>query len=300
MSVQDCSAYVPRHASTSHFTKIRGVSYHFREWGRHGAPPLLLLHGIRDSSVSFQFLVDVLESEWHILAPDWRGHGLSGWTPGSYWLADFLCDLDALVSDLFAGCAVTLVGHSMGGNIASAYSGLRPKRVSRLMMLDVLGNLLDQSPVHAAEMLIRLLDAERAPETVHSHPDVAELVQRLMARSRHLEPARARFLAEANSHPLAAGGLAWRYDPTLRRSWPSLHSTEEWADCWRRIEASVLCLIASDPRRNAPTSHHDVVLERTRHFRDVTVRTVPETGHNLHQEAPEFVARALEEFARRE
>src|ERR1700732_4646075 len=98
---EGAAAYVPRRASHSRFMSIRGLPYHIREWGSAQAQPLLLLHGARDASTSFQFVVDALDDDWRIIAPDWRGHGQTGWTPGNYWLSDFLVDLDAGFDEFF-------------------------------------------------------------------------------------------------------------------------------------------------------------------------------------------------------
>ena len=47
-------------------------------------------------SASFQFVVDALRGDWHVIAPDWRGCGLTAWAPGGYWFPDYYADLDAL------------------------------------------------------------------------------------------------------------------------------------------------------------------------------------------------------------
>jgi pimeloyl-ACP methyl ester carboxylesterase len=83
----------------------------------------------------------------------------------------------------------------------------------------------------------------------------------------------------------------------MLRSWPTIHSTEEWADCWRRIEAPVLCLLASDPRQNSATLDPDAVRERARYLRQVTVRRLENTGHNIHHDAPGIVADLLGRFS---
>ena len=291
-------AYTPRRLSRSRFLSIRGLQYHVREWGPAEAPPLLLLHGARDASASFQFVVDALDDDWRIVAPDWRGHGQTDWTPGNYWLTDFLCDLDPLVDEFFTSGPAPVIGHSMGANIASLYAGIRPHRVSRLMMLDSLGNPLNRSPVRIAETLSELLDGRTAPKRPRAYVSPAAMAAQLMSKNRRLDTARAGFLAGAFARSLPDGQFSWPHDPAFRGSFPSLHSAEEWGECWRRIQASVLCLISSDPRLHAATSNPEVVRERAGYFRDITVRSIPETGHNLHHDAPAIVAQAIQGFLR--
>ena len=63
--------------SRSRFVDVRGLRLHLREWGEEGLPRLYLLHGWMDASPSFQFVVDALAHDWHVIAPDWRGFGRS-------------------------------------------------------------------------------------------------------------------------------------------------------------------------------------------------------------------------------
>lgn len=275
---------------------MRGLSYRLREWGELDAPPLLLLHGVRDSSASFQFMVDALRGDWRVTAPDWRGHGGSSWTPGSYWLADFLADLDALVPTLFGDRPTPVVGHSMGGNIASLYAALRPTQVSALVMLDALGNTLDRSPVSVEILLEEMRRAAGPPKPARSFADIEEMAARLVQADRRLRRDRAAYLAGATAIPLPGGAVTWANDPTCVRSLPTLHSTEDWGAAWRLIRAPVCCILASDPRPVSATGDPDEVRTRTAYFPAAKVLTLAETGHNLHHDAPEALARAVEDF----
>src|SRR5438105_3636134 len=108
--------------SESMFLEIRGLRYHVRRWPREGAPKIFLLHGWMDVSASFQFLADALRGEWDLYAPDWRGYGLTQWEKSdSYWFPDYIADLEQLLDQLALGPA-NLVGHSLGGNVASMYA----------------------------------------------------------------------------------------------------------------------------------------------------------------------------------
>ena len=84
-------------SSTSEFLTIRGLKSHVRLWGPADAPKLFLMHGWMDCSASFQFLVDALKREWRVIAPDWRGFGLSEWLNEPYWFPDYLADLERLL-----------------------------------------------------------------------------------------------------------------------------------------------------------------------------------------------------------
>ena len=104
------------------------------------APPLLLVHGGLDHSRSWDHLAQALRADFHVVAPDLRGHGDSDWATGSsYSLADHVYDLTGLVKS--AGFEkVTLVGHSMGGMVSLTYAGAFPEKVSRLVVLDGVTN----------------------------------------------------------------------------------------------------------------------------------------------------------------
>lgn len=265
--------------SRSRQVDVRGLSYHVREWGRPDAAPLVLLHGARDASPSFQFLVDALQGDWHVLAPDWRGHGLTGWTPGSYWQAEFVADLDALLDAVLPGGAVMLAGHSMGGNIASLYAGARPARVQRLVMLDALGDLLNRTPVKVAEILQLALGARVAGANERSYASPADLAERLMRANRRLPPVKAAFLAAAQARSMANGRFGWPHDPSFKRSLPTMHCAADWGSIWRSIAAPVLQLMSSDLRPNAPADDPMEAAHRRSFFRDLSVATAANTGH---------------------
>src|SRR5262245_53533940 len=117
--------YQPRRACCQHSVVLRGLRFQLYEWqGSH--PPLILLHGWGDSGATYQFLVDHLQCERKCLAVDLRGFGRTQWPQEGYWFPDYLADLDALLEQVSPNEAVDLVGHSMGGNIAMLYAGIRP------------------------------------------------------------------------------------------------------------------------------------------------------------------------------
>ena len=128
--------------------QLRGVTYNIRIWGDAEAPPLFLVHGMRDSSATFQFLVDSLQKNWFIIAPDLRGHGGSDRASTGYWFHDFVADLDVTLHSFADRQPVPVVGHSLGGNVATILASLFPHRFSHIVSLDGFGPLVCDLPVH--------------------------------------------------------------------------------------------------------------------------------------------------------
>ncbi len=172
--------------SESLIVPIRGLRYHIRAWGPADAPPAMLLHGWMDVSASFQFLADAMRSEWRLYAPDWRGFGLTEWTTaGSYWFPDYLADLDALLAHLSPHAPVALVGHSMGGNVACLYAGVRPERVAKLANLEGFG-LTSVQAEEVPPRYARWLDELREEPRFLDYESFAALAQRLQTQNPRL------------------------------------------------------------------------------------------------------------------
>ena len=167
---------------------VRGLRYNVRHWGPDDAPMVFFLHGWMDSSATFQFVVDGLSREWHVIAPDWRGYGDSEWCGGPYWFPDFYADLDALLARFAPHRAAQIVGHSMGASIAGSYAGVRPARVARLVMMDFLGLAPSRAEEAPERLGSWLQDLGSRPE-LRRYPDHAALAQRLrQANPRHDRP----------------------------------------------------------------------------------------------------------------
>jgi pimeloyl-ACP methyl ester carboxylesterase len=286
---------VGRTASRCESLEIRGLRYNVRRWGREDARPLLLLHGSQDSSITFQFVVDALKSDWSIAAPDWRGHGRTDWAPGRYWFHEFVADLDRLMTALFPDRPVAIVGHSLGANIGGVYAGLRPARVSQFISLDGFGPLLDAVPVDARAILEHSLAAETGREHV-AYCSVDDVAVRLTEANPRLTRERALFLAEGSTIEGADCRRRWLFDPNHRRTIPSIHAIGGWYSVWSGIEADVFWLVSSDERPHAPNNDPSIMDERAAMMKVRRRAVIPDTGHNLHHDAPEIVAASIEAF----
>jgi lipase len=110
------------------------VRLHVHEWGAADAQPLFCLHGVTSWGGRYRKLAEERLGAFHVLAPDLRGHGRSGWEPP--WnlgtnVADLIDTLDAFHVD-----RTDVVGHSWGGRLALELAARRPERVARLVLLD--------------------------------------------------------------------------------------------------------------------------------------------------------------------
>jgi len=173
---------VKRH-STSHFLPLRGHQYHVREWGnpQSSLPPVVLAHGWMDVAASWQFMVESFSDAFfqsrRILAADWRGYGLTqGPATDSFWLPDYLGDLDALLLELCPEQSIDLVGHSMGGNVVMMYAGARPDRIRRLINLEGFGmssTRPSQAPGRLGQWLDELQAFKKGELDLKPYPDAA-------------------------------------------------------------------------------------------------------------------------------
>jgi pimeloyl-ACP methyl ester carboxylesterase len=283
--------------SESIFADVRGLRYHLRCWGDPQSPRLFLLHGWMDVSASFQFLVDALRGPWRVIAPDWRGYGRSQWSGAdSYWFPDYLGDLDELLRQLSTAEPATLVGHSMGGNVACLYSGVRPDRVAKLVNLEGFG-LRGNDPAQAPARYAEWLDDLAAPPRFRDYASFADLATRLQQGNSRLERARALFLAEHWGAATPDGRVALRSDPAHKRVNPVLYRIEEAEACWRRVTAPMLWVEGADSQSlkwlRLDTAAYEA---RKRCFATLVERTIPDAGHMLHHDQPGRLASAIEEF----
>ena len=285
--------------SRSRFVSVRGLRYHLREWGEPGAPRLVLLHGWMDVSASFQFVVDALGRDWHVLAPDWRGFGLSEKGPGDcYWFPDYLGDLDAILGEASPDLPASLVGHSMGGNVALMYAGVRPARVGAVVNLEGFG-LKDSQPAQAPGRYARWLDELMSPPGARRYASVAEVAERLRRNNPRLDQPRASFLAEHWSRRTVQGDYEIVGDPAHKIVNPVLYRWPEVAACWAAIACPVLWVEATDTDAHRWAGDADEIGRRVEALKSVEVARVADAGHMLHHDQPQAVARLIEDFVGR-
>ncbi|MBI4205995.1 MAG: alpha/beta hydrolase [Betaproteobacteria bacterium] len=283
--------------SKSEFHSIRGLRYHVRTWGEpHQRPPLFLLHGWMDVSASFQFLVDCFRDDRYVIAPDWRGFGLTEWAGEGYWFPDYYADLDALL-DLYAPHApADLVGHSMGGVVACTYAGIRPERVAKVVSLEGFG-LARTTPDLAPGRYQRWLDELHEPPRFRSYQSFAEVAARLKRKNPRLTDEMAAFLAQHWAQQDPSGEVTLASDPRHKGVNPYLFRLDELLACWRRVNAPVLWVFARESKgtgylKDTP----EQLAERKGAFRNLHEVWIEDCGHMLHHDQPQRLAQVIESF----
>ncbi len=287
-------------ASRSEFLTIRGLRYHIRHWGQPGQPKLFMVHGWMDVSASFQFVVDALQKDWHVIAPDWRGFGLTENSHSeTYWFADYLGDLDAILQHYAPNQAINLLGHSLGGNVVAMYAGIRPERIARLINLEGFG-LPASDPSQAPARYRRWLD--EIPQTMEMRPYASLLgvAQRLQKTNPRLSSERAEFLAQHWAKQNAEGQWEILGDPAHKRNGPMLYQLEQVLACWQQVSAPVLWVEGADTdiwrwlgTKEQARAEFD---RRISHFRQVSCEVLADAGHMVHHDQPEKIAALLEKF----
>jgi pimeloyl-ACP methyl ester carboxylesterase len=284
-------------SSKSVFLSIRGLRYHCRCWGDAGQPKLFLLHGWMDVSASFQYLVDAFEHSWHIIAPDWRGYGLTEWSGSDcYWFPDYFADLERLLASFQPAEPVNLIGHSMGGNVAAMYAGIRPERVARLVNMEGFG-LVDSKPEAAPRRYARWLAEIEKGARLKDYASFEELADRMCAANLRLPRERALYLARHWGMANAEGRVVLRADPSHKLVNPVLYRLEEAMACWSRITAPVLWLEGADSKNAGALRMNSQDRDsRKASFARRVEQTIPDAGHMLHHDQPEAVAKIIEAF----
>lgn len=290
--------YQPRRAPVHEQTVVRGLRHHVTRWPGSGGGLVVLLHGWMDTGDTFQFLVDEMSDRHAFVAPDWRGFGRSEWPADGYWFPDYLGDLDALLELWSPDAPVTLVGHSMGGNVAALYAGVRPERVGRVVCIEGFGlprTQPGQAPGRYREWLTEL----RQDQRLATFPSLESFVHLLMRRNPRLTPVRARFIAETWTRPVDGGGVQVLGDPRHKRVNAVLYRREEAEACWQEIVAPLLYVVAAQSELMARLGADARPDTMERIVRRLESCVVEDASHMVHHERPEELAAVIEAFLAR-
>ena len=273
------------------------MKLNYFDWGNRGKPPLVLVHGGRDHARSWDWTAEELRDDWHVVAMDHRGHGDSDWvSDGNYQASDMVYDLAQLIHQLGVG-PVTIVSHSMGGNVSLRYAGIFPDMVRKIVAIEGLG----PSPKRQQEMRSKPYP-DRAREWIEKKRKASGRIPR---RYESIEAAFARmieensYLTEEQARHLTIHGVtrnedgtySWKFDPHLN-VWPVEDVADDFMhQTWSAITAPTLLLYGSESWASNPEGDG-----RLDHFANAEVIEFEKAGHWLHHDQFDRFMQTLRDF----
>ncbi|NWG72359.1 MAG: alpha/beta hydrolase [Parvularculaceae bacterium] len=277
---------------TSHRFVSQRLNLHYADWGNRDAPPLILVHGGRDHCRSWDWVAQELRKDFHVIAPDLRGHGDSDWSPdGNYASPFFIYDLAQLIHHLKLA-PVSIVAHSLGGNIAIRYAGLYPKNVRRLVAIEGLGPSpkmqAEFDKIGLAQRMRDWIDNRRAAagRTRRKYATFEEAFTRMKDENKFLTDEQARRLTEHGAVRNEDGTWSWKFDDYLRIFPAYDFPVADDHALWAAIECPTLLVYGEKSWASNPLADG-----RAAHFRNAEVKVFADAGHWVHHDRfDEFVA----------
>jgi pimeloyl-ACP methyl ester carboxylesterase len=281
----------------SRFYVSQRLRLHYVDWGNEDRPLLLLVHGGRDHARSWDAVARELRHDWHVVAPDLRGHGDSAWAVGSsYPLSDLVLDIAQLLEALDA-YPVTIIAHSLGGAISLLYAGAFPERIAKMVVIEGLGPPPEiESQIRGVPASKRMRDwvaqmqslAGRQPRR---YPSIDAAAKRMLEENS--------FLSEDQAHHLTIHGVArnedgsyvWKFDNYTRAFSPARFTDEEQIEMRGRVGCPLLLVNgteswASNPERDG----------RAAVFPNARVVAIEGAGHWAHHDRFDEFVRIVRDF----
>lgn len=286
-----------KHGPSSHFYVSQRLRLHYVDWGNAEAPPLLLIHGGRDHCRNWDWVAEALADDYHIIAPDLRGHGDSQWLVGSvYRLTDYVYDIAQLVHQ--TGLApLRVIGHSLGGAISLHYAGVYPENVTRLVAIEGLGSspkrIAETRSVPGHEHMSRWIEEMRtlSGRIPRRYGSLDDAWARMQEENKHLSPEQARHLTVHGVNQNEDGTYSWKFDNYIRADRPFGIPPEETHALWARIECPTLLFRGMESWASDPVADG-----RAAHFRNAEVVNVERAGHWVHHDRLDLFLDRVREF----
>ena len=271
---------------TSHTYFSQRLRLHYVDWGNPDAPPMILIHGGRDHCRNWDWVAEQLRHDYHIIAPDLRGHGDSQWmVGGSYQQIDYVYDIAQLLHQKQM-TPVTVIGHSLGGSISLLYTALHPDNVVKLVSIEGMG----PPPQMVEERLNKPLT-----ERLHNwmgdlrglsgrlgrrYASLEEAYERMQTENPHLSAEQARHLTIHGSNQNEDGTYSWKFDNYVRAFPPIGIPIEETWDMFGAIKCPTLLVRgleswASDPVADGRIENFNCQVE---------VANFADAGHWVHHD----------------
>ena len=268
---------------TSHIYFSQRLRLHYLDWGNSEAPPLLLVHGHRDHCHNWDWVAEALRDEYHIVAPDFRGHGDSAWVYGAaYSHGEYIYDLAQLIHQLELA-PVTIIAHSLGGSVALRYAGIYPENIHKMIVIEGTGGPpveLENMPLH--ERLRQWIESTRSisGRTPKRYKTLEDAYQRMHEANSHLREDQARNLTIHGTNQNEDGTYSWKFDNYTHVMSPFGIDRSDSYELWKRIDKPVLLVSGKESWMSGAQKTEDPV----RYFPNASHVQIEGAGHWLHHD----------------
>ena len=271
-----------------HHVTINGIDLHYVDWGNEHLPPLVLLHGGSLTAHTWDMAALLLRDRYHVIAPDQRGHGETGWTPESQANQDngdlMLRDTEAFIEHL-GFPQIVLCGMSMGGMNSIRYAARHPERLSRLIIVDI-------APVTMQEGIIEMEAFRRETETMSRFED---FLDRAIKFNPQRKPAHLKY-SLLHSLKQTSNGWTWKQahrdgpaaqaDVAAMKAAAQKRSESLWADV-RAITTPTLLMRGGISKILSP----EAAAETIKAMKDAELVVIEGAGHSVQGDQPAAFAR---------
>lgn len=271
---------------------------------RSRGPVAVLVHGYMDAAGTWDLVAPSLAAAGlRVLAPDMRGYGEGARVaPGGYYhFPDYVADLADIVDGFAPNAPIFVVGHSMGGTIATLYAGAFPERAAKLALLEGVG-----PPDHPAEAApdrmkrwiedvrgLRARGLGDGGDDAKSIGTIDDAFRRLAMNHSGVAPEVLRSRLRHLVRDLGDGRVAWRFDSLHRTVSPTPFYARTLIAFAKRVTCPTL-FVSGGARGFHPPDED----ERLAAFASLRREEIDGAGHMMHWSTPDAVAKLLVEFWR--
>jgi len=283
-------------ATTHRVPGAHDLQLRLLQWSEEGIP-LLMLHGFGNEAHIWDAFAPHMAPHYHTLALDQRGHGHSDWDPQGRYETDAMReDLEA-VSEALGLERLVVVGHSMGGRVATLFAGRHPERMAGLVLVDIGPELDPRGPLRMRDEV----GAHRDPRF-----DTVEAYARVVAHNHPVaSPEAVMRMARDETRRCEDGRYALRMDPALRSRF---ETTDDDAAARAEEERAIAAQWEALARISCPTlvvrgaasdflspEIADRMVEDV--LEDGRLAVVPQAGHSVMSDNPAGFLEAVAAFA---
>jgi pimeloyl-ACP methyl ester carboxylesterase len=252
------------------------------------------LHGWLDNAASFDALAPLICTHFHIVAIDLPGHGHSGWRPAGAWYhyIDYVSDVIA-VAEKLGWSRFSLLGHSLGGTVASVFAACRPQSVDKLFLIEALGPITAAAEDSLGQLKRGMSQRAAFEEKLRVFAREDEAIE-IRSKVNDLSREAAASLVRRGLK-VVPGGFNWSSDPRLTLATPLRYTEEQMLAVLRGIEAKTLLVLAQP---EAPYLPRETMQRRIEQVRDIAVHRI-DGSHHLHMENAAPIATLISDFIAR-